>query len=192
METELPDKVQVVLKCDLSAWQRHLYRNIMTCKSVQLEQGGIANLNNTAMQLRKVCNHPYLFLDRTKEREEVDFEQLIRSSGKLALLFNILPKLKAAGHRVLLFSQMVQVLNIIEVFLEAEGYQYLRLDGVTKTENRAGLLEEFNRPDSDKFIFLLSTRSGGQGINLQTADTVIIFDSDWNPQMDAQVGGEPG
>ena len=72
--------------------------------------------------------------------------------------------------------------------LEAEGYKYLRLDGVTKTENRAGLLEEFNRPDSDKFIFLLSTRSGGQGINLQTADTVIIFDSDWNPQMDAQAG----
>ena len=79
------------------------------------------NLNNTAMQLRKVCNHPYLFLDRTKEREEVDLEQLIRSSGKVAVLFNILPKLKAAGHRVLLFSQMVQLLNIVEVFLEAEA-----------------------------------------------------------------------
>jgi SNF2 family DNA or RNA helicase len=115
-----------------------------------------------------------------------DKEQIVRSSGKFELLDRLLPKLERAGHRVLLFSQMTRLMDILEVYLQLYGYKYLRLDGSTKTEERGQMLEKFNAPDSPYFIFLLSTRAGGLGLNLQTADTVIIFDSDWNPQMDQQ------
>ena len=99
----------------------------------------------------------------------------------------MLPKLKAAGHRVLLFSQMTQVMTILERFFDYRQFMYLRLDGGTSSEERERRMYMFNDPDSPYFIFLLSTRAGGLGLNLATADTVIIFDSDWNPMMDAQV-----
>lgn len=135
------------------------------------------------MQLRKCCNHPYLFLgDYFLQRNE----EIVRSSGKFELLDRLLPKLHRAGHRVLLFSQMTRLMTILGDYLQLKGYQFLRLDGNTKTESRGELLKQFNAPDSPYFIFLLSTRAGGLGLNLQTADTVIIFDSDWNPQMDQQ------
>lgn len=135
------------------------------------------------MQLRKCCNHPYLFLGEYYFKRN---EEIFRASGKFELLDRILPKLQRAGHRVLLFSQMTRLMTILGDYLELKGYQFLRLDGNTKTEDRGKLLKQFNAPDSPYFIFLLSTRAGGLGLNLQTADTVIIFDSDWNPQMDQQ------
>lgn len=110
----------------------------------------------------------------------------MRASGKFELLDRLLPKLRRAGHRVLLFSQMTRLMDILEVYLQVHDFKYLRLDGSTKTEERGTLLKQFNAPDSPYFMFLLSTRAGGLGLNLQTADTVIIFDSDWNPQMDQQ------
>ena len=110
-----------------------------------------------------------------------------RASGKFELLDRMLPKLKAAGHRVLLFSQMTQVMTILERFFDYRHFMYLRLDGATSSEEREKRMYMFNDPDSPYFIFLLSTRAGGLGLNLATADTVIIFDSDWNPMMDAQV-----
>lgn len=113
-------------------------------------------------------------------------EDIVRSSGKFELLDRLLPKLHRAGHRVLLFSQMTQVMTILGDYLRLKGFQFLRLDGSTSTGDRGELLKQFNAPDSPYFIFLLSTRAGGLGLNLQTADTVIIFDSDWNPQMDQQ------
>lgn len=113
-------------------------------------------------------------------------EEIFRSSGKFELLDRLLPKLRKAGHRVLLFSQMTRLMTILGYYLELHGYKFLRLDGSTKTEDRGELLKKFNAPDSPYFIFLLSTRAGGLGLNLQSADTVIIFDSDWNPQMDQQ------
>ena len=104
----------------------------------------------------------------------------------MELLDRVLPKLKASGHRVLLFCQMTRCMDLLEEFLALRGYHYIRLDGGTKTEERGALLEEFNEQSSEVFLFLLSTRAGGMGLNLQTADTVLMFESDWNPQMDAQ------
>ncbi|CAI0559889.1 unnamed protein product [Linum tenue] len=113
-------------------------------------------------------------------------DEITRASGKFELLDRLLPKLRATGHRILLFSQMTKLMNILEIYLRLHGYMYLRLDGTTKTEERGAKLKQFNAPDSPYFMFLLSTRAGGLGLNLQTADTVIMFDSDWNPQMDQQ------
>lgn len=113
-------------------------------------------------------------------------EEIIRASGKFELLDRLLPKLRKSGHRVLLFSQMTRLMDILEIYLKLNDFKFLRLDGSTKTEERGALLKQFNAPDSPYFMFLLSTRAGGLGLNLQTADTVIIFDSDWNPQMDQQ------
>ena len=111
----------------------------------------------------------------------------VRVCGKLDVLDRILPKLKAAGHRVLIYSQMVQLLQILAEYIEDQDYVYRQLIGSTSPDVRAEMIAEFNAPDSDIFLFILSTRAGGQGVNLQTADTVVIFDSDWNPMMDEQV-----
>ena len=140
-----------------------------------------SGFNNAMMQLRKICNHPYLFLN-----EWYADEDMVRASGKFELLDRMLPKLKAAGHRVLMFSQMTQVMTILERFFDYKQFQYLRLDGATSSEEREKRMYMFNHAESPYFIFLLSTRAGGLGLNLATADTVIIFDSDWNPMMDAQ------
>ncbi|CAH0516533.1 unnamed protein product [Peronospora belbahrii] len=139
-------------------------------------------LSNVLMQLRKVCNHPYLF---QTNGYQIDFD-IVRSSGKFELLDRMLPKLKAAGHRVLMFSQMTQLMHVLEDYFNYRGFRYLRLDGSTSADEREQRMFMFNAPDSPFFIFLLSTRAGGLGLNLATADTVIIFDSDWNPAMDAQ------
>ncbi|GBG79414.1 hypothetical protein CBR_g29561 [Chara braunii] len=186
VEKFLPGKTQVILKCDLSAWQRAYYHQILNSSRVGLDVGSGRSraLQNTAMQLRKCCNHPYLFLEGMDHRPRTD--EIVRSSGKFELLDRLLPKLKLAGHRILLFSQMTRLMDVLEDYLEMRGFRYLRLDGNTKTEDRGVLLKKFNAPDSPYFMFLLSTRAGGLGLNLQTADTVILFDSDWNPQMDQQ------
>ncbi len=133
------------------------------------------------MQLRKVCNHPYLFYDDVGQdwSSQAKTEEIVRSSGKFELLDRLLPKLQRTKHRVLLFSQMTRLLDVLEEYLELRGFKFLRLDGSTKSAERGALLSEFNAPDSPYFIFILSTRAGGLGLNLQTADTVIIFDSDW-------------
>lgn len=141
----------------------------------------VQGMNNAIMQLRKICNHPYLFLN-----DWMIDDDLIRCSGKFELLDRILPKLMHAGHRILMFSQMTQCMTILEKFFEYRGYKHLRLDGGTSADEREKRMYMFNDPDSPYFIFLLSTRAGGLGLNLATADTVIIFDSDWNPMMDAQ------
>ena len=91
-----------------------------------------------------------------------------------------------AKHRLLIFSQMTHVMDILQLFFDLRGFKHLRLDGNTKSDERGERMAEFNKKDSYYDIFLLSTRAGGLGLNLQSADTVIIFDSDWNPQMDLQ------
>ena len=168
-----------------------MYRQIQEQGLCSVGDGGalkVSGLNNVEMQLRKVCNHPFLFFDedqREEQRQEAP-SHLWRASGKFELLDRILPKLKAMGHRVLIFSQMVQLMNLLEEYFQARGFTHLRLDGNTKGEDRGELLRVFNEADSSYFIFMLSTRAGGLGLNLQTADTVILFDSDWNPQIDLQ------
>jgi SWI/SNF-related matrix-associated actin-dependent regulator of chromatin subfamily A protein 2/4 len=187
VEQELPNKVEVKLKCEMSAWQKAFYRQIVDHASVGLGKGmgKSRGLQNTAMQLRKACNHPYLFIQSSEYKAQVP-EELVRASGKFELLDRVLPKLKAGGHRLLLFSQMTKCMDVLEDFLVDCGYRYVRLDGDTKTTERTELLNEFNAEGSDVFVFLLSTRAGGLGLNLQGADTVIMFESDWNPQIDQQ------
>ncbi|XP_074424840.1 putative global transcription activator SNF2L2 isoform X2 [Larus michahellis] len=147
---------------------------------------------NTIMQLRKICNHPYMFQHIEESFAEhlgysngvINGAELYRASGKFELLDRILPKLRATNHRVLLFCQMTSLMTVMEDYFAFRNFLYLRLDGTTKSEDRAALLKKFNEPGSQYFIFLLSTRAGGLGLNLQAADTVIIFDSDWNPHQE--------
>ncbi|WVZ96235.1 hypothetical protein U9M48_041900 [Paspalum notatum var. saurae] len=184
VEKYLPVKTQVILKCDMSAWQKAYYEQVTSRERVALGSGLRSKaLQNLSMQLRKCCNHPYLFIEHYNMYQR---EEIVRASGKFELLDRLLPKLQRAGHRVLLFSQMTKLLDVLEVYLQMYNFKYMRLDGSTKTEERGRLLADFNKKNSEYFMFLLSTRAGGLGLNLQTADTVIIFDSDWNPQMDQQ------
>lgn len=113
---------------------------------------------------------------------------MIQGSGKLVLLDKLLPKLKAGNHKVLIFSQMIRVLDIIEDYLINKKYIYERIDGRIRGNQRQEAIDRFSKPDSDRFVFLLCTRAGGLGINLTAADTCVIYDSDWNPQNDLQVG----
>lgn len=195
VEKDLPDKVEKVIKCKLSGLQHQLYQQMLKHNALFVgagtegaTKGGIKGLNNKIMQLRKICNHPFVFdevegvINPTRENTPL----LYRVAGKFELLDRVLPKFRATGHRVLMFFQMTQVMDIMEDFLRMKGLKYMRLDGATKTEDRTEMLKEFNAPDSEYFCFLLSTRAGGLGLNLQTADTVIIFDTDWNPHQDLQ------
>lgn len=201
VESQLPEKVEYVIKCNMSALQRLLYRHmqrgIMLTDGSEKDKkgrGGTRALMNSIMQLRKICNHPFMF--QHIEESFVDHlgysggfitgADLYRVAGKFELLDRILPKLKATKHRVLLFCQMTSLMTILEDYFVYREFKYLRLDGTTKAEDRGLLLHEFNQRSSDKFIFLLSTRAGGLGLNLQAADTVVIFDSDWNPHQDIQ------
>ncbi|XP_038154216.1 probable global transcription activator SNF2L2 isoform X2 [Cyprinodon tularosa] len=201
VESQLPEKVEYVIKCDMSAIQKVLYRHMQ--KGILLTdgsekdkkgKGGAKTLMNTIMQLKKICNHPYMFQHIEESFAEhlgypngiISGHDLYRASGKFELLDRILPKLQATGHRVLLFCQMTSLMTIMEDYFGYRNFQYLRLDGTTKSEDRAALLKKFNEEGSQYFIFLLSTRAGGLGLNLQAADTVVIFDSDWNPHQDLQ------
>ncbi|ODQ82686.1 hypothetical protein BABINDRAFT_164438 [Babjeviella inositovora NRRL Y-12698] len=195
VEKDLPDKVERVLKCKLSGLQSQMYQQMLKYNALFVGAGvqgatksGIRGLNNKIMQLRKVCNHPYLFeeVEDIINPSHMTNDDIWRVSGKFELLDRVLPKFKASGHRVLIFFQMTHVMDIMEDFMRSKAMTYLRLDGSTKADERTDMLKEFNAPDSEVFAFLLSTRAGGLGLNLQTADTVIIFDSDWNPHQDLQ------
>ncbi|GMK59395.1 hypothetical protein CspeluHIS016_0800010, partial [Cutaneotrichosporon spelunceum] len=187
---ELPTKSESILRVEMSGLQQHYYKNILTKNFAVLSKGGTQNVSlmNVAMELKKAANHPYLFdgaEDRTKPVHEL-LRGLVMNSGKMVLLDKLLARLKTDGHRVLIFSQMVRLLDIISDYMAARGYVHQRLDGTVPSDVRKKSIEHFNAPGSPDFAFLLSTRAGGLGINLETADTVIIFDSDYNPQNDLQ------
>ena len=193
VEKDLPDKQERVIKCKFSALQARLYKQLVTYNKMSVSDGkggktGMRGLSNMLMQLRKLCNHPFVFepVEDQMNPDKSTNDLLWRTSGKFELLDRVLPKFKASGHRILMFFQMTQIMNIMEDFLRLRGLQYLRLDGSTKSDDRSELLKLFNAPNSPYFCFLLSTRAGGLGLNLQTADTVIIYDSDWNPHQDLQ------
>lgn len=141
-------------------------------------------LDNVIMQLRQVCNSPLNFYDPFPNGEGLD-ETIVTSSGKMLLLDRLLPALFEQEHKVLIFSQFTTQLDILTDYCEYRGFNACRIDGAVGQKDRASQIELFNR-DPDFKIFLLSTRAGGQGINLASADTVILFDSDWNPQQDLQ------
>eukprot|EP01130_Rhizamoeba_saxonica_P016041 TRINITY_DN7335_c0_g1_i1.p1 TRINITY_DN7335_c0_g1~~TRINITY_DN7335_c0_g1_i1.p1 ORF type:complete len:513 (+),score=95.06 TRINITY_DN7335_c0_g1_i1:160-1539(+) len=145
-------------------------------------------LINLLMQLRKVCQHPYLFEGAEPEfdGEYREGNHLIKNSGKLVVLDKLLHKLKEEGSQVLIFSQFVRMLDILEDYCKMKKWKFVRLDGSTHQIKRNLNINRFSEENSDIFIFLLSTKAGGLGINLTSANTVILYDSDWNPQTDLQ------
>lgn len=184
VEKGLPIKTERILRVPLAKEQRELYRLVLTknYRELAARQSGsnknVGSLSNILVELKKVCNHPALLEGGT--------DDLVGSCGKMALLDQLLARLLQDGHRVLIFSQMVRMLDILSRHLSSLSIQFCRIDGSTPTEARRRAIQVFNSPDSPYQCFLLSTRAGGLGINLETADTVIIYDSDWNPQNDLQ------
>ncbi|RWS31994.1 SWI/SNF-related matrix-associated actin-dependent regulator of chromatin subfamily A member 5-like isoform X5 [Leptotrombidium deliense] len=189
VEKRLPPKKETKIYIGLSKMQREWYTKILM-KDIDIVNGAgkmdKMRLLNILMQLRKCCNHPYLFDGAEPGPPYTTDKHLIDNCGKLVLLDKLLPKFQEQDSRVLIFSQMTRMLDILEDYFFWRGYNYCRLDGQTAHEDREKAIYEFNRPGSDKFVFMLSTRAGGLGINLATADVVIIYDSDWNPQVDLQ------
>ncbi|GMM28197.1 chromatin-remodeling ATPase [Martiniozyma asiatica (nom. inval.)] len=196
VETSLPGKTERILRVELGDIQTDYYKNILTKNYSALNKGNKGSqisLLNVVSELKKASNHPYLFdgvedkvLANVGNNRENILRGLIMSSGKMVLLDQLLNKLRRDGHRVLIFSQMVRMLDIIGDYLQLKGLNFQRLDGTISSHKRRVAIDHFNAEDSKDFVFLLSTRAGGLGINLMTADTVIIFDSDWNPQADLQ------
>ncbi|KAL1865214.1 hypothetical protein VTK73DRAFT_5451 [Phialemonium thermophilum] len=195
VESDLPPKTEKIIRVELSDVQLDYYKNILTRNYAALSDasnGHKQSLLNIMMELKKISNHPYMFHGAEERvlagstRREDQIKGLITSSGKMMLLDQLLAKLKKDNHRVLIFSQMVKMLDILGDYLRVRGYQFQRLDGTIPAGPRRMAINHFNAEDSDDFCFLLSTRAGGLGINLMTADTVIIYDSDWNPQADLQ------
>uniref|UniRef100_A0A671REU5 Chromodomain-helicase-DNA-binding protein 4-like n=1 Tax=Sinocyclocheilus anshuiensis TaxID=1608454 RepID=A0A671REU5_9TELE len=190
----MPSKTELILRVELSPMQKKYYKYILTRNFEALNTRGGGNqvsLLNVVMDLKKCCNHPYLFPTAANEAPKMpngmyDGSALTKASGKLMLLCKMLKKLKEGGHRVLIFSQMTKMLDLLEDFLENDGYKYERIDGGVTGGMRQEAIDRFNAPGAPQFVFLLSTRAGGLGINLATADTVIIYDSDWNPHNDIQ------
>ncbi|KAG9471080.1 chromodomain-helicase-DNA-binding protein 4 isoform X1 [Eleutherodactylus coqui] len=190
----MPSKTELIVRVELSPMQKKYYKFILTRNFEALNARGGGNqvsLLNVVMDLKKCCNHPYLFPVAAMEAPKMpngmyDGSALIKGAGKLLLLQKMLRKLKDDGHRVLIFSQMTKMLDLLEDFLEHEGYKYERIDGGITGNMRQEAIDRFNAPGAQQFCFLLSTRAGGLGINLATADTVIIYDSDWNPHNDIQ------
>ncbi|XP_056597232.1 chromodomain-helicase-DNA-binding protein 4a isoform X2 [Triplophysa dalaica] len=190
----MPSKTELIVRVELSPMQKKYYKFILTRNFEALNTRGGGNqvsLLNVVMDLKKCCNHPYLFPVAATEAAKLpngmyEGSALTKAAGKLLLLQKMMKKLKEGGHRVLVFSQMTKMLDLLEDFLENEGYKYERIDGSITGGMRQEAIDRFNAPGAPQFAFLLSTRAGGLGINLATADTVIIYDSDWNPHNDIQ------
>uniref|UniRef100_A0AAR2JQK6 DNA helicase n=1 Tax=Pygocentrus nattereri TaxID=42514 RepID=A0AAR2JQK6_PYGNA len=192
VEKSLPAKVEQILRVDMSAQQKQFYKWILTRNYKALQKGtrgSSSGFLNIVMELKKCCNHAFLIKHPEEVENESSQERLqttVRGSGKLVLLDKLLTRLRERGNRVLIFSQMVRMLDILADYLAMKHYPFQRLDGSIKGELRKQALDHFNAEGSEDFCFLLSTRAGGLGINLASADTVVIFDSDWNPQNDLQ------
>lgn len=196
----LPSMAQIIVPVTLTVLQKKLYKSILAknqelIKSIfggstrLVKSADRANLNNILMQLRKCLCHPFVYSRDIEERSSnpaIAHRNLVDASSKLQLLELMLPKLQERGHRVLIFSQFLDMLDIVEDFLDGLGLFYERLDGSMNSLQKQKRIDAFNAPDSSFFAFLLSTRAGGVGINLATADTVIILDPDFNPHQDIQ------
>ena len=191
----IPIKSEFIIRVELSKAQKKFYKFILTKNYAELNRTGCAvnknSLNSLLMNLRKCCNHTYLFdsaqeVAPIQENGNYEMEALTEGSGKLILLKKMLVMLKSTNHRVLLFSQFVKTLDILEDFLENLNILFERIDGNVNVRMRQQSIDRFNAPGSKHFVFLISTRAGGLGINLASADTVIFYDSDWNPHSDIQ------
>lgn len=191
VEKSLLPKKEVNLYVGMSEMQIKWYKSILE-KDIDAVNGAAGNkesktrLLNIVMQLRKCCNHPYLFDGAEPGPPYTTDEHLVDNAAKMVMLDKLLKRMHAQGSRVLIFSQMSRVLDILEDYSVMRGYKYCRIDGSTAHEDRIAAIDDYNKEGSEKFIFLLTTRAGGLGINLTSADIVVLFDSDWNPQADLQ------
>lgn len=191
VEKSLLPKQELNVYVKMSDMQKKWYQKILE-KDIDAVNGANGKkesktrLLNIVMQLRKCCNHPYLFEGAEPGPPYTTDEHLVFNSYKMQILDKLLKKFRAEGSRVLIFSQMSRMLDILEDYCAFREYQYCRIDGQTEHADRVNSIDEYNAPGSEKFVFLLTTRAGGLGINLTSADIVILFDSDWNPQADLQ------
>ncbi|GFP85416.1 protein chromatin remodeling 8 [Phtheirospermum japonicum] len=183
VNAHLPKKTEHVLFCSLTSEQRSMYRAFLASSEVEQIFDGNRNSLSGIDVMRKICNHPDL-LEREHAHGNPDYGNPKRS-GKMKIIAEVLNVWKEQGHRVLLFSQTQQMLDIIESFLRDSGYTYRRMDGLTPVKHRMALIDEFNN-SANVFIFILTTKVGGLGTNLTGANRVIIFDPDWNPSTDTQ------
>jgi SWI/SNF-related matrix-associated actin-dependent regulator of chromatin subfamily A member 5 len=200
VETKMPPKTEIIVKCPLSDMQTFWYKRLLLKNAAALENAMTSGadkeegssgadwkrLQSLFMQLRKVSMHPYMLPNAEPDFDGTTNEDIVEASGKMQVLDRLLVGLQAKGHRTIIFSQFTMGMDIIGDYLDMRRHKYCRLDGSTNRVQRMVDIGKFNRPNSDTFIFLLSTRAGGLGVNLQTADTCILFDSDWNPQVDLQ------
>ncbi|KAE8664239.1 ATP-dependent DNA helicase DDM1 [Hibiscus syriacus] len=194
VEHMLPRKKEIILYATLTDYQRNFQDHLLnqTLESYLKEKVDTGRrmkgkLNNLMIQLRKNCNHPDLLeaaFDGSYFYPPV--EQIVEQCGKFKLLDRLLTQLFERKHKVLIFSQWTKVLDIMDYYLSEKGFNVCRIDGAVKLEERRRQIQEFNDVNSNYRIFILSTRAGGLGINLTAADTCILYDSDWNPQMDLQ------
>ncbi|CAF3418965.1 unnamed protein product [Rotaria socialis] len=189
---KLPTKNEQVLFCRLTKTQRHIYKEYLKSQQCKDILKGGTQIFVGLINLRKICNHPDLYTDwsdyRPEYGEDVDEIRQFgypKRSGKMVVLETLLKIWHKQNNRCLLFTQSKQMLNILEGFLMKHNYSYLTMDGTTSIASRQGLVSKFNT-DSSIFVFLLTTRVGGLGINLTGANRVLIFDPDWNPSTDMQ------
>jgi DNA excision repair protein ERCC-6 len=183
--SDLPKKSEQVLFCKLTKPQRDAYEMFLSSD----EMTSIMNHTRQSLYgidiLRKICNHPDLLDPRLKGKPGYRWGNP-NKSGKMQVVKALLEMWKRFGHKTLLFSQGVLMLNIIEDFIKGlDGFNYLRMDGSTNIKDRQSLVDRFNN-DPDIHVFLLTTKVGGLGVNLTGANRVIIFDPDWNPSTDVQ------
>jgi len=191
VEKSLLPKKEVNVYLGMSDMQVKWYKKILE-KDIDAVNGAggkresKTRLLNIVMQLRKCCNHPYLFEGAEPGPPYTTDEHLVYNSGKMLVLDRLLRRMQSQDSRVLIFSQMSRLLDILEDYCVFRQFKYCRIDGGTAHEDRIAAIDEYNKPGSEKFVFLLTTRAGGLGINLTSADIVILYDSDWNPQADLQ------
>ncbi|CAD8088106.1 unnamed protein product [Paramecium sonneborni] len=198
VEQMIPPLQETIIDIEMTTIQKHIYKALYDRNKSMLEQGfsqwaaNAASLNNLEIQLRKCCNHPFLIQemqnDLTKScQTRIDYiNKLVESSGKMILLDKLLNKFRNEGRKMLIFSQFTMMLQILEEYLKFKQVKYEKIDGQIKARERSNAIDRFNDPSKKREVFLLSTKAGGQGINLTAAEIVVIYDSDWNPQNDVQ------
>ncbi|XP_047310877.1 ATP-dependent DNA helicase DDM1 isoform X2 [Impatiens glandulifera] len=194
VEKMLPRKKEIIIYANMTEHQKNFQDHLVNktlenylSDKVEIGCGMKGRLNNLMIQLRKNCNHPDLL--ESAFNGSFDYppvEQIVEQCGKFQLLERLLEKLFAHNHKVLIFSQWTKILDIIDYYFSEKGFEICRIDGSVKLDERRRQIKEFNDENSTLRVFLLSTRAGGLGINLTSADTCILYDSDWNPQMDLQ------
>jgi len=190
VEQNLPPKVAHTILCALSSVESVAYRWLSRTSALRDLRGGSYAINNKAMELKKLCNH--LVMAYPEAIYDHSIPELIRTSGKLFMLDRILVKMYKSGHRVLLFSTMTKALDILQTYVKWRGWAFHRIDGTTPIEEREEAIQDFNNVDNRAegsqvpFIFLLSIRAAGRGLNLQSADTVVLYDPDPNPKNEEQ------